>query len=190
MSPEARWIPFTAEEFIDSTHSNFRWEAHLDAGKVGSPSVIDAYEGGHGRLVVKLAGVVPVKRITGPDADHGELQRYLSSIVFCPPMLLNHPTLELNEVGPSTLRLRDRQDPTRATVDVDVSADGCPTECHTIRPRMVGKRTILTPWSGVGGEFRDYDGLRIATQIKVTWQLPESLFTYFRAQLTSFRTVR
>jgi hypothetical protein len=50
MSPEARWIPFTADEFIDATRSSFRWEARLDPGKVGSPIVIDAYEDGHGRL--------------------------------------------------------------------------------------------------------------------------------------------
>jgi hypothetical protein len=32
MSPEARWIPFTAEEFTDTTGSNFRWDACLDPG--------------------------------------------------------------------------------------------------------------------------------------------------------------
>jgi len=126
MSPEARWIPFGAEEFIDATRSNFRWEARLDPGKIGSPTVIDAYEDGHGRLQVKLGGIVPVKKITGQDADKGEIQRYLASVVFCPPMLLNHPTLEWSAVGASTLRLRDCQGPTGATVDVDLSG-GRPT---------------------------------------------------------------
>jgi hypothetical protein len=39
MSPEACWIPFTAAEFIDATLTSFRWEARLDPGKIGSPTV-------------------------------------------------------------------------------------------------------------------------------------------------------
>ncbi|MFZ1137868.1 MAG: DUF6544 family protein [Candidatus Sulfotelmatobacter sp.] len=75
MSPEARWIPFTADETTHTTRSGFRWEAHLDPGKIGSPTVIDAYEQGHGRLVVKLGRIVPVRRIAGTEADKGEIQR-------------------------------------------------------------------------------------------------------------------
>jgi len=190
MSPAARWIPFTAEETIDATRSSFRWEARLDPGKLGSPVVTDAYEEGHGRLVVKLAGILPVKKITGPDADRGELQRYLSSIVFCPPMLLNHSSLDWTAVGPLTLRLRDRDDPTGATVDLDISENGRPLACRAVRPRIVGKQAILTDWSGICSEFREYDGLRIATKLEVAWQLPEGAFTYFQEEITSFSAVR
>lgn len=117
MSPEARWIPFTAEQFSDATRSSFPWEARLNPGKIASPVVTDAYEEGHGRLVVKLGGVLPVKKVAGPDADKGELQRYLSSITFCPPILLNHPSLDWTVDGALTLRVRDRDDRTGATVD-------------------------------------------------------------------------
>jgi hypothetical protein len=87
MSPQSRWIPFTAEEFVDATRSSFRWEARLDPGKITGPTVIDAYEEGHGWLAVKVGGILPVKKITGPEADRGEIQRYLASIIFCPSML-------------------------------------------------------------------------------------------------------
>jgi hypothetical protein len=190
MSPEARWIPFTAAEFIDATRSSFRWEARLDPGKIGSPTVIDAYEEGHGRLQVKLGGIVPVKKITGPDSDKGEIQRYLVSVIFCPPMLLNHPTLEWNAVGPLRFRLRDRQDPTEATVELDLSEEGRPLVCRANRPRLVGKQAILTPWSGTASEFREYEGLRVASRLEVAWHLPEGLFTYFHGELTSFAPVR
>lgn len=71
MSPEARWIPFTAKRVTDSTRSSFRWEARLDPGKITSPTVTDAYEDGHGRPTVKLAGIVPVKKIVGPETRSG-----------------------------------------------------------------------------------------------------------------------
>jgi hypothetical protein len=190
MSPEARWIPFTAEEFIDATRSSFRWQARLDPGKLTAPTVTDAYEEGRGRLVVKVAGVVPVQKISGPDADKGELQRYLASAVFCPSMLLNHSSVESAAVAPLTLRLCDRNDSNSAVVDIDISEEGQPLVCRADRPRLVGKQALLTPWSGVYSEFREWEGLRIPSRLEVRWHLPEGPFTYFRAEITSFTALR
>ncbi len=105
-------------------------------------------------------------------------------------MLLNHATLECNAAGPSTLRFQDREDPTAATVDLDLSAEGCPLASHAIRPRLVGKQSGLTPWSGIASEFREYDGLRVATHLEVICHLAEGPFTYFRGELTSFKAVK
>jgi len=190
MSPEARWIPFTAEQFTDTTRSSFRWDARLDPGKIAFPVVTDAYEEGHGRLVVKLGGVLPVKNLTGPDADKGELQRYLSSIAFCPPILLNHPSLDWTVIGPLTLRVRDREDPTGATIDIDSDKDGRPLACRADRPAIVGKRTVLTPWSATCSEFHEWEGLRVPTRLEASWHRPEGPFLYFRAEITSFVAVR
>ena len=54
VAPGSRWIPFTAEPVIDSTHSSFSCVARLDPGKITSATVTDAYEQGRGRLVVKV----------------------------------------------------------------------------------------------------------------------------------------
>lgn len=190
MSPKARWVPFTAEEFTDATRSNFRWDARLDPGKISSPTVTDAYEEGHGRLVVKVAGVVTIQKVAGLDADKGELQRYLSSIAFCPPILINHASLDCAAVGSVTLRVHDRKDSTGATVDLDVSEEGQPLRCRAVRPRIVGKQAIMTPWSGSCTEFREWEGLRVATRLEVLWHLPEGPFTYFRSEITSFTALR
>lgn len=190
MSPEARWIPFSAGEFTDATSSNFHWDARLDPSKLTSPTVTDAYEQGRGRLVVKIGGFVPLRKITGPDADRGELQRYLSSIAFCPAILLNHVSLECRPVGPTTLRLRDLEDTTGATVDFEISGNGEPIVCRADRPRVVGKQAILTPWSGTCSEFREWEGLRVATRLEVHWNLPEGAFTYYRSKIKSFSAIR
>jgi hypothetical protein len=190
MSPEARWIPFTAEEIIEARHSSFRWQARFSSNRLTPVTVTDAYENGHGCLTVKAAGLIPLKKITGADADKGELQRYLASTVFCPPALLNHSSLEWTAVGPLTLRVEDRSDPTGATVDLEITAEGRPVTSRAERPRLVGKHSVLTPWWGNYLEFREWEGLRVASRLEVSWQLPEGPFTYFRSELTLLAVLR
>lgn len=190
MSREARWIPFTSEQILDCTRSSSRWEAKLDPGRLTSPTVIDAYEQGHGYLAVKIAGLLPVRKITGPDADRGELQRYLASVIFCPPMLLNHPYLDCAVVAPTTARLRDRNDPQAATVDIEIDETGRPLGCRAIRPMTVGKKAVLTPWSGTCSCFKTYEGIRVASRLEVSWDLPEGSFLYYRSEVKSVRALR
>ncbi len=189
MSPEARWIPFTAEQVTGSSRSSFRWEARLHPGKIISPTVTDAYEDGHGRITVKLAAIVPVKKIVGPETDRGELQRYLASIVLCPPILLNHDTLEWSASGPLTLRVHDLRD-ADASVEINISAEGRPIACRADRPRLLGKRAVSTPWCATCSEFRVWEGLCLPTRLEVSWHLPEGEFSYYLGEITSLVAVR
>ncbi len=190
INPGARWMPFTAEQQIDATQSSFCWEARF-GGRWFRPLVVtDAYQQAHGRLAVKLGGLIPIKKFVGPDVDKGEIQRYLSEILMCPSILLNHPSLEFTAPGNHTLRVRDRMDPMGATVDFEIDAEGHPVVCRAERPRLVGKNVIPTPWSGICTEFQDSEGLRVARRVEARWHLPEATFTYFRCEVTSFKIWR
>lgn len=188
--PDARWIPFTAEERIDAWRSGFVWEAHLRTVRILPMVVVDAYEERQGRLVVKLGGAVPVVNVRGPEADKGELQRYLAGAASCPPMVVAHPTLAWTAAEARTLRLRDSEDPTGATVEIEIGEDGLPVLTRAERPRMVGKSAVVTPWSATGLDFHEQDGLRLATRREAAWHLPEGAFTYFRSEVLSYSLER
>jgi hypothetical protein len=187
--PEARWIPFTAEEVVDATRTMFRWEARVGSGLLSSVSVTDAYEDGHGRLVVRK-GPVQLQKLVGPDFDRGELQRYLGYIMYCPPMLLNNPSLDLAAIGPKTLRVRDRHDLTDASVDMEIDEEGRPHLTRAMRPMTVGKNVIMTPWTAAGSDTQEWDGLRVCRQMEASWHLADGVFPYIRIELTSFAALR
>jgi hypothetical protein len=46
-------------------------------------------------------GPIPLRKLAGPEVDQGELQRYLSYVIYCPAMILNNPSLELAATGRS-----------------------------------------------------------------------------------------
>jgi Family of unknown function (DUF6920) len=188
--PQARWTPFTAEERIDARQCGFVWEARFRTSRVIPMTVIDAYEQGHGRLIVKLGGAMPVVNFRGPECDKGELQRYLSGVSICPPMLIGNPALIWDAVSERTLRVSDANDGTGAIVEYEISPDGQPIAARADRPRTVGKKMITTPWSATGLEFREQEGMRFASHLEAAWLLPEESSTYFRAEVISIAVER
>ncbi len=59
-----------------------------------------------------------------------------------------------------------------------------------MRPSMVGKQSILTPWSGVCLDYREWEGMRVAARMQVFWQLGEGPFCYFDGEVNSFMAVK
>jgi hypothetical protein len=188
-APGARWMAFTAEEEIEAARTRFRWEARFGGGRLGFFRVTDAYEDGHGQLAIRVGGIVPVKKVAGPDADKGELQRYLASFPSCPAMILNNPSLEWSATGPLTFRVRDVADPAGAAVEIEIDERGCPLGARAERPMLVGNQAVPTPWLASGGDYRERDGLRIGMRMEASWRLPGGPFMYYRAEVTSFRLV-
>ncbi len=173
-------MPFTAEERIEAYRSSFRWEGRFR----GVLTVTDAYENGHGLLAMRVGGF-PVKKTVGPEMDQGELQRYLASIGLCPPALYNHPSLEWSEPRPLTLEVRDREGPPGASIELEIDAEGRPLRCRAVRPRLIGKQGVPTPWRADFQEFRDWEGMRVVSRFEVFWDLENGPFSYFRVEVVS-----
>jgi len=187
-APNARWMHFTAEMEIDATRSGLRWDARLRGGMRWF-GVTDAFESGHGRLILRVGGVT-VKTMTGPAFDKGELQRYLASLALCPSMLLNHASLLWTDAGSGALWLRDSMGAAVAAVAVEIGDDGCPSGGHGLRPRTIGNETSDTPWRVAAGGFREREGLRVPGSTEAWWQPEDGPFLYYRSEITSFVAVR
>jgi hypothetical protein len=185
-APNARWIPFTAEQEIDATRSRFRWDARFGGGRIALFRVTDAYENGRGWAAIRAGGVIPVKKAEGPAFDQGELQRYLASVSLCPPMILNHRSLAWSDAGPMELRVRDSADAGGTSVEVEIDEQGCPFGARAERPRWLGNQAPPTPWMVRADEFGEFEGIRIPRQTMAAWLLPEGLFEYYRSEVTSF----
>lgn len=181
-SAGAAWGPLDAEETVSATRSAFRWEARLGKGLLGRMTVVDAYEDGHGLLLVRKGPLV-LKRGTGPEFDRGEIQRYLSLPAYCPSILLLHPDLLWESVATDTLRVRDRCDATGSTVDLVLGLDGSVAEFRAERPMAVGGGSARRPWSARPLDYAIHDGVRLATRLEADWHPPGGRFTYVRIAL-------
>ncbi len=178
-APNAKWIAFEARTLIRADRNEFRWQARFRG-----MTVEDAYAGGKGSLQVRVARVIPVKSFAGPETDIGELQRYLSSISLCPPMLLWNESLLWEPRGANAVRVLDRE--SEVAVTLELGDDGDPQWVHAVRPRIAGKSAIPTPWRAACSGFVEWEGLRVARRLDARWCLPEGEFVYYRADVTGY----
>ncbi len=180
-----RWSPFLAEQEMDADRVEFAWHATFRAAPLVSLRVRDWYRAGAAGLDVRLWGV-PVVRASGEDVARGEAMRYLAELVWVPQAFVSNRALEWREVDESRVEVATRVGPERVAVTLRFDDAGDIVAMSAERPRRVGKEVVDTPWSGVFGNYRELDGVRLPTTGEVSWLLPDGLFTYFRCTLTAW----
>ncbi len=189
-APDRPWMPFEAEQRFRGG-VDFRWDARVRMAPLVRARVVDAFEDGVGSLVARVFGVVPVARARGPATDVGEALRGLAELPWHPTAFAPAPGLRFEEVSPDRLRATFDDGRTRAALEFDVDAEGRVLSADApSRPRLVGKHVVETPWSGVFGEYRDFEDVRVPTTAEVTWHLPEGPFTCWRGRVTEYRVLR
>jgi hypothetical protein len=180
-----RWSAFRAEQEMDADRVKFTWRARFLAAPLVSLRVRDWYRAGAAGLDVRLWGV-PVMRAHGEDVARGEAMRYLAELVWVPQAFVSNRALEWREVDESSVEVTTRVGCDRVAVTLCFDEAGDIVAMSAVRPRRVGKQVVDTPWSGVFGNYRELDGVRLPTTGEVSWLLPDGLFTYFRCTLTAW----
>jgi hypothetical protein len=190
-APGRPWMPFKAEQWFRGGGIEFRWQAWMRMAPLIRARVIDSFEGGRGRLMALVFGLVPVANSRGPTTDKGEAMRGLAELPWRPFAFRETPQLrwEITRTGKLRATFDDRR--TQAAVEFEVDDEGKVRGGGTSsRARMVGKSLVETAWSGAFREYKMFDSVRVPTIAEATWHLPDGPFTYWRARVTDFRVLR
>ena len=181
------WQPFTAEQVIGIHEPGFAWLARMQGTLLVSARVLDCYVDGEGLLEARLFGSLPLARGTGPQADKGELMRYLAELAWAPHAMLHNPQLSWREIGATTVEVAAESPAGPAQVRlIFENGDIARVEAED-RPRMTGRRIVPTRWQGRCFDYREIHGCRIPTRAVVSWLLEDGPFEYWRGQVTGFR---
>jgi hypothetical protein len=181
------WRPFTAEQVISIHQPGFAWLARMQAAPLVSARVLDCYVDGAGLLEARLFGSLRLARAAGPQADKGELMRYLAELAWAPHAMLHNPRLSWREIDATTVEVSaaSQAGPARVRLILE-NGDITRIEADD-RPRVVGRRIVPTRWQGRCCDYREMDGCRIPTRAVVSWMLEDGPFEYWRGRITAFR---
>ncbi|MCF8239064.1 MAG: hypothetical protein K9I85_12960 [Saprospiraceae bacterium] len=185
LSPDGRWMPFTAKQIITPRNPGFVWSTKTTL----IPGVFflgqDHYKQGKGQMLIHVLGLIPIVNATGPEIDQGALLRYLGELVWLPNGAL-HPAIQWQEINKLTAS---------ATMDTgDISAAGT----FTFSPSgdflsYSAKRYFDRPDGPTLEDWlieadplsiRKMQGCQIPTRFRVIWKLAEGDFHWLDLKIT------
>lgn len=178
-----KWLPFSAEQRASSAEVEFVWHARVKMAPLLTAVVEDAFEGGRGRLDVKMWGAVPFVHEEGPAIDQGEAQRYLAELAWNPAAFVENGSLRYAEGPDGSVRVWVAN--VETYVDLYFDDDGDIVRTYTLT-RSRGEDGPA-PWEGICGGYRDFGGLRVPSSGEVSWHLPGGKFEYWRGDFANVR---
>jgi uncharacterized protein DUF6544 len=184
-----RWMAFRARQELAADRVEFAWRARFVVAPLVWLQVVDWYREGVGGLHGRVWGLVPVIRARGPEIARGEAMRYLSELAWVPQALRANRELQWRQLDESRVEVATRVASSRVAVTLRFDVAGDIVGASGVRPRMVGRRTVDTPFSGSFGAYKQLGGVRVPTTAVVAWELPEGPFTYFRGRLLAVEHV-
>lgn len=184
MRPDAKWRPFTAEQFFTVRPPGFVWDAAIRMAPVVSVRVRDQYLGGEGAILGKVAAIVPVADEGGtPEMAAGALARYLGEALWFPTALLPVSGVVWTAIDDTTARATLTDGATTVSSDFRFGSRGEILGARMARYRDVNGRGVLTPFEAVvTGDYRRVSGAMIPSAAEVAWVLPEGRFAYWRGR--------
>ncbi|MDQ2904496.1 MAG: hypothetical protein M3Y81_13195 [Chloroflexota bacterium] len=169
----------TAEQSFTTTPPAFLWHARVRLFPFAWISATDGFSDGHGSMRIKLLSVIPQGNARGPEMDQGGLQRYLAEMAWFPTAWLSD-AIEWQAIDAHSAKATTRQPGVTASVVLHVNEQGQMTSFSTDRYKEEHGHYVLAPWSGHCNEYHEVDGMRIPTEIAITWHLASGDFTWFR----------
>ncbi|MBK8615330.1 MAG: hypothetical protein IPN85_18140 [Flavobacteriales bacterium] len=180
------WMPFTTVQVNRfDVPARFFW---MDATMKGLPTKgLHAYEDGHATMLIKLAGLVPVMNMKGPEMDTAETVTWFNDLCLFAPGALLDPRITWSAVEERSAQATFSHGgiTIHATLLFDAQhrlVDFFSDDRYVVAPPAAPqKRRFSTPMR----DHRTIDGRLVPGYGETIWQLPSGPFTYGRFTLRS-----
>jgi hypothetical protein len=188
-APDKPWMAARAEQYYTLDEPQFLWGARITM-KGGIPlEGRDSYLGGHGRMQVRVAGLVSVADARGPKVDQGTLLRYLAEIIWFPAAALA-PYIRWEPIDASSARAIMTYGGVSAPATFFFDEAGRNARMIADRYQGNGPSASLQRWEGVSRTWARRGGLLVPVTGSVTWKLPDGDFEWYRWEIADLELDR
>lgn len=183
LAKDKPWMPVQAEQYFTTEDPGFIWKANIKAAPLIHISGRDKYDKGKGNMLIKPLSIFTIADSKGKEIDQGSLLRYLAEMIWFPTAALNDYLIweEIDENN------------AKATMTYgDITASGVFTfndkgEVINFKSERYGEfdgEIRLETWSIPIRDYKEFEGIKIPTQGKVTWKLDTGDFNWFNFKVT------
>lgn len=174
------WRSFTAEAYYTTDPPGFVWRMTMPMGPGLAVVGRDRYADGEGSIEMRLGGVVPVARDSGPEMDRGALLRYLNEIMWFPAAALS-PCIAWEPVDGASARATMTWGGVSGSATFFVDPDGRVTDM--VAERYDRDAGAVLPWSTPITDHGTFGGVRVPTAGEAVYARPSGDAPYIRLRV-------
>ena len=186
MQENGKWLPFSAEQFINADDQAFVWNATVNSGGILPINARDKYFRCHGNMFINGMYTVPIANNSGREIDQGTLMRFLAEIIWFPTAAL------------ATYIRWDYLSETSAIATIDngltsvsgvfsFETNGDVKGFEGMRYRDINHYYALEKWTIAIMGYRVLGGVRIANNCEVSWQKNGKTFTWLKVEISKMQ---
>ncbi|RLC96723.1 MAG: hypothetical protein DRI40_02360 [Chloroflexi bacterium] len=185
MGEGKKWLPIVGEEYFTTDPPGFIWRGRVKPFPVIWITGRDRYYQGKGNMLIKLFSLVTVADSKGEEMDQSSLVRWVAEAPWFPTALISSRYLGWEPVDDSSAKVVASYEGIGCSAVFRFNAQGQITQLSTQdRFRDVDGRPVRTGWTGYYRQYRDWNGVKVPTEVEVVWNLPGGDFSYARFQVT------
>lgn len=183
--PDDPWMPFTAEQtnFLDEPARFFLMQAR----KGGLPvDVLHAFGGDSASMQVRLLSAIPMVNAGGPDARRAETVTLFNDLCILAPAALVDPAIRWESLDERSARGYYAVGSDTVSAVLIFNEDGELVDFVSddrLAASPDGTTFVRRRWSTPLGDYRDFEGRRVATRGEGRWHPAEMEFVYLEMEL-------
>jgi hypothetical protein len=179
---DKRWTKVNAEQYFRLTEPGFIWKAEMNYARIFPLVALDEWKEGKGSMQIKPLYLFSIGNSTGNPIDEGSMQRFLAEMVWF-PSFANATSIQWIGIDSLNAKAIMNYKGQKAEGTFTFNRKGEFVRFSTMRFKADEEGAQRLPWVVEAKEYTTMNGLRIPTQLEVSWILPEGKFTWFKVQV-------
>lgn len=187
LKPEQKkWYSAQAIQYITIQKPAFIWTVEMNMMPLITIKGRDKSYEGKGEMLIKLNSLINIVNEDGVKIDEGALQRYLAEIVWSPSSAIS-PYIEWEEIDSLTAKAIINYKGTVASGSFYFNEKGDFVKFTTMRYKDNVPKSKRYPWVITVQEYKTFEGIRVPSKTKVTWELDKKDWTWLNLEIKDIK---
>jgi len=180
---QEKWYQPQAKQYISVAEPGYLWQVDLAMMPVINTKGRDLFDQGDASMIIKIASLLPVVNQKANDKlNESALHRFLLEIPWYPTAALND-YLDWEEIDSSSARATINYQEVKASAIFNFNQQGNLIRTEAMRYKESDEDAERIKCTGELGGFKTVDGIKVPTEIDVSWYLEEGKFTWFKVKV-------
>ena len=179
---EQNWLPVEAKQYFSVQQPGFIWDADIKLAPLFHIAGRDKYFEGKGNMLIKILSLIPVADASGKEIDQGTLVRFLAETIWFPTAALSD-YITWQEMDENTATATMSYKGITASGVFTFNEKGEVVHFEADRYGEFDGEYSLKTWSIPLSDYKEFNGIKIPTRGKVTWELEDGDFNWYNFEV-------